>query len=402
MAGHIKPRGPNKWLLVVDLGKGPGGKRLTKSKIFNGGIRAAEKEHARLQVLYADSAVVDAEKTTLGALFDLWLEKYAKRNLSQSACELYESYIRVHLKPALGHIVLARVRPLQIEDYYQAALMDGCKRGGGLALRTVQSHHRLLRQVFRWGLRLELVQRSPMELVALPQLPKEKRTPRRRNVLSAEQLAQVVEEIRGTFLFLPVILSVTTGLRRGEVLGLRWQDVDLKSGRFNVTQALIQTRKTVQFGPPKTDDSARAIHLPDGLLPYLRQCRAEQADRRLALGPLYEENDLICCWEDGRWIRPDSASRAFRIAMQRLGLEHITFHGLRKTHSSLLAAAGEHPKVVSARLGHTKVDITMDLYTEISPEQDRAAANRMNGRLRSLLRGHPEVPESSASPPTSA
>jgi integrase len=184
-----------------------------------------------------------------------------------------------------------------------------------------------------------------------------------------------------------VILAVTTGLRRGELLGLRWQDVDLDGGKLAVRQSLEQTRAGLAFKQPKTQKGRRTVTLPPMTLEALRRHKAEQARERLLLGPAYADHGLVLAQADGRPLNPDEVTRAFKRLVKKVGIRSLSLHKLRHTHATLLLGANVHPKVVSERLGHATVGITLDTYSHVLPNLQEEAARKIDALLAPSGRG---------------
>jgi integrase len=196
--------------------------------------------------------------------------------------------------------------------------------------------------------------------------------------LGAQRLAKL------TPLYMPVLLAATTGMRRGEVLALRWSDLDLDRGVLSVAQTIEQTACGVGFKEPKTERSRRTIALPLLTVDELRRHKLRQTEARLALGPLYVNHDLVCCRPDGRPLSPRAVTKAFAARAAALGLK-VRFHDLRHSHISHLLAAGVHPKVASERAGHAGVAITPDTYSHLIPGMQEDAAARIDAALRTHL-----------------
>ena len=195
------------------------------------------------------------------------------------------------------------------------------------------------------------------------------------------QTADLLNKLRSSSLYLPVLLAAATGMRRGELLALRWRDVDLSTSRATISQALEQTKEGVRFKTPKTDRSRRTIALPKFAVDALETHRKEQAEQRLKLGPAYESQDLVIARADGSPWPPDTFSTAFASFIRRSGLSRIRFHDLRHTHATQLLKQGVHPKVVSERLGHSKIGITLDTYSHVLPGMQEDAALRIEKTL---------------------
>jgi integrase len=200
--------------------------------------------------------------------------------------------------------------------------------------------------------------------------------------LDEKQTAELFRLTERTLLHIPVVVAVTTGMRRGEILGLRWQDVDLKAGTATIVQSLEQTREGLRFKSPKTDTSRRAITLPSITAEILRRHKTEQAKQKLALGPAYHDNSLVCARPDGQPVPPDTLSTNFATLIRRKKFPHVRFHDLRHSHATQLLKHGVHPKVVSERLGHSKIGITLDTYSHVMPGMQEEAAQKMDAALR--------------------
>jgi integrase len=381
MRGHIRQRSPKSWASVLDLGPDATGKRRQKWHTVRGGKKDAQRELARLLHEINTGAYVEPSRMTLSDYLDRWLDDYARPNVSAKTFERYEEIARLHLKPALGHHPLSKLQPLHIARYYSEALAYGRKDGrGGLSARSVLHHHRVLRAALHQAVKWLLLPRNPADAVEPPR-PKH----REMRALDEAATAKLLRSASDSRLSLPVLLAVTTGLRRGEILGLRWQDVDLHKSSLAVRQSLEQTRGGLAFKQPKTAKSRRVVALPALAVEALKQRKVEQATTRLALGPSYQDHDLVCPRDDGTPWPPDSFSSSFVGLVRRAGVPTIRFHDLRHTHATQLLRQGVHPKVVSERLGHATVGITLDVYSHVLPGMQAEAASRTDAALRAAL-----------------
>ena len=203
--------------------------------------------------------------------------------------------------------------------------------------------------------------------------------------LDENETATLLTVTSGTRYGVPIILAITGGLRRGEILALKWQDVDFESGRAVICRSLEQTREGLRFKLPKTDRGRRTVVLPSFTLDALRAHRIEQAKQRLSLGPAYQDNDLICPREEGSPWPPDMLSTAFAALVRRSDLSHVRLHDLRHTHATQLLKQGVHPKIVSERLGHSNIGITLDTYSHVLPGMQEDAVIAFDTALRSTM-----------------
>jgi integrase len=234
----------------------------------------------------------------------------------------------------------------------------------------------VLREALQHAVEWRLLSYNPADTCRPPR-------PEHRDVafLTPQQLLVLLDAARPTELFLPILIAGTAGLRRGEVLGLRWQDVDLDRGSLKVTQALSRTNAGSEMKSPKTKKSRRAVSLPPELVDVLKQHKAEQEKLRADLRSAYHDNDLVVATPDGRPRSPNAFTKSFTNLVATLDLPPVTFHGMRHSHATLLLAMKVPMKVASERLGHTSVNITMDLYQHVLPDMDEEAAAKTQAAL---------------------
>ncbi|NPV54823.1 MAG: site-specific integrase [Firmicutes bacterium] len=224
--------------------------------------------------------------------------------------------------------------------------------------------------------KLGLISRNPADLVDLPKV--ERKVP---VTLTLEEAERSLEVLQGTYLYIPALLAIATGARRGEILGLRWEDVELDKGLITITQELLRVEREYVFRQPKTRGSVRPIPIPPFVVEELRAHKLQQKKWRLAAGSAWQDTGLVCTHEDGSLINPDSLSPYFIKVMKKAGFPHITFHGLRHTHATLLLKWNVHPKKVSERLGHSSIQLTMDTYSHVMPTMQDEAVQLLEENL---------------------
>jgi len=228
--------------------------------------------------------------------------------------------------------------------------------------------------------RLQVLARNPADAVDPPR-PR----PVEMAALDVADTARLLGAAAGSRLYLPVLLAVATGLRRGELLALRWKDLDLGGGALAVCQAMELTRAGIAFKEPKTRRSRRRVTLPALVVDVLRAHRREQVVERLGAGPAYRDLDLVLPGPGGEPWNPRYFGKSFASLVERSGVPRVRFHDLRHTHASQLLLEGVHPKVVSERLGHASVAITLDRYSHVLPGLQEDAAARIDRALRAGL-----------------
>lgn len=383
MRGHLEKRTKDTWRIRIEVGKGPDGTRQRASYAFQGNKRAAEAELSRLLGELSTGAFVQPSRMTVGPYLEWWLENVAKDRVAPRTYERYIQIVRLHLIPALGQHRLQQLHPLHIEACYRSALTGGRarrdKHSGKLSAASVLQHHRVLHKALGDAVRRKMLPVNPCDAVTPPRVSQ----PEMR-ALDEDETARVLDAARGGDWYTPIVLAVTTGLRRGELLGLKWSHIDLEAGTLTVARSLQQTRDGLQFKEPKTAKSTRTISLPQLAVEALTAHKAEQARLRLAMGPAYHDQGLVFAKPDGGPMRPDALSQAFRALVKRLGLG-VRLHGLRHSHASQLLRAGVPVKVVSERLGHSTAMLTLNTYAHVLPGQQEEAAAMIDSALRAAL-----------------
>jgi len=381
MRGHIKKRAKDSWSIVIDLGRDAAGKRKQKWHTVKGTKKEAQAELSRLLNELNTGEYVEPSRMRVSEYLNRWLKDYAEPNVSPKTSERYTQIIRDNINPALGQYHLSKLKPLHIQSFYTDCLTSGRKDGkGGLAAQTVLHFHRLLRKAFVQAVKWQLLARNPVDAVEPPR-------PQRRemNAINENDTAQLLNKLSGSALYSPVLFAVTTGLRRGELLALRWKDVNLEEGRITVKQSLEQTKTGLRFKTPKTERSRRQVPLPPVTIDLLSEHKRTQSEERLRLGPIYKNNDLVFPRPDGSPMPPDSFSTNFAAFIRRSGLKHIRFHDLRHSHATQLLLQGVHPKIVSERLGHSNIGITLDTYSHVLPGMQEEAVLKIDASLRRAI-----------------
>jgi integrase len=371
MKGHIRERSPGRWAIVLEIRDPETGKRKRKWHSFEGTKRAAQIECSRLISDLSGGAYVEPARTTVAEFLERWLD-HARTQVSPKSHERYVEVARKNIVPLLGAIPLSKLQPVTISTAYARALASGRRDGkGGLAPRSVHYLHRLLRLSLAQAVRWQILTRNPCDAVKPP------RVERRKSVtLSADQAAQLLGALAHSRVYWPTLIAFATGMRRGEILALRWQRVDLDRGALEVVETIEQTKTApLRFKPPKSGRT-RAITLPAFAVAELRRWKTEQAQELLRLGVRQTGATLVCGQADGEVRSPHDLTNQFaRFIHQMKELPQVRFHDLRHSHATQLLASGVHPKIAQERLGHSSISITLDLYSHaVESLQDKAAS----------------------------
>jgi integrase len=366
--GSIYQRKDGRWVGVVTLERS-GGKR---QRVYRYGARRRDVvlklDELRRQV--AEGTNVAARSRT----FERYLKDFLatwKPRVRQSAWNRYEGLVRLQITPTLGRVRLDKLTPQHFEKLYAKLLDDG------LSAQTVLHVHRVAHVALKHAVRSGLLTRNVTDHVAPP-----RPTPKHMATLSADQVRALFLAAAGDRLEALYVLAITTGMRQGELLALRWSSVNLKAKRLAVTETLQRDGGHFRFEEPKTKASRRQVEVSELAIEALRQHRRRQVQERLAAGPLWTDHDLVFANAVGNPINVSNlVPRSFNPLLAKAGIPRIRFHDLRHTAATLLLELGEHPKVVQEMLGHSQVGVTLDLYSHVTPTMHRQAADRFDRLL---------------------
>lgn len=383
--GHIRQRSRGSWEVRYSLGTDPAtGKRRTVTTRVKGKREVAERELRRLLRTIDTGEHVDPTRMTLTEWLKTWLAA-VRSEISPKSHERYTDIVEKLLIPALGNLAIIKLVPADIQKAYNGWATGGRRdrKSGGLAPRTRRHIHRILRSALTRAVEQQVIARNPTD-------PFRKRLPKieRRELLTltTEQAVQLLEAIKHTRTYLPSLIALATGMRRGEILALRWKNVDLDGATVRVVESIEQTKVGLRFKAPKTEKT-RAIALPAFLVDELRRLKAEQAEGLARLGVRQDGQTLVCGQADGRPLQPRSLTHEFRRLVARLGeLPRVRFHDLRHSHATQLLLAGVHPKVAQERLGHSTITTTLDLYSHVTDTMQNDAAARLDAAFRGALK----------------
>jgi integrase len=381
MKGHVRERGKGNWYAVFSMRDPQTGKRRVKFVSLSGckGKREAQEKCADIIRTMRSDTYVEPDKTSLAQFLERWLGQI-KTQVSPRSYERYAEIVRNNLVPALGAAQLMKLRPEHISDAYGKALTGGRRDGsGGLSPQTVHHMHTILKQALKQACVWRAIAHNPADLVKPPKVERKEM-----QTIDTGQTVNVIEAARGTRMLIPVLLGVLCGLRRGEVVALRWRSVDLDAGQMSVVASAEQTDRGVREKETKSG-KGRAVALSATLVSELRRHRKQQAEMLLKLGVRLSDEHHIVTREDGEPIQPRSLSRAFRKFMRRHKLPQIRLHDLRHSHATHLLAAGVHPKIAQERLGHSSVGITLDLYSHVLPGMQEDAVAKVDAALQAAL-----------------
>jgi integrase len=386
MKGHLRERSPGHWAIILDAPDATS-KRKQRWHSFAGTKRQAQVECARLISEMQGGGAVDPSRVTVAEFLDRFERDWVVMHVSAHSAGRYQGALG-HVRRHLGQHPLQKVRPADIAGLY-AALSRA-----GLAAQTIRLVHcvlhRALGQAKTWG----VIRDNVADVVKPPRAPD-----RETRCLQPDQARELIERLRSHPLSLLASLALATGMRRNEMLALRWRDVDLDAGRLTVEQSLEQTAAHgIRIKAPKTKRGRRTISLPASTVTDLRGHWRAQQEQRLALGMGRAPADsVVLASYDGSPQSPTAVSQAWPVAMAAIGMSGVTLHSLRHTHASMLIAAGMDILTISRRLGHSSPTTTLGVYGHlVSGTDDRAAAIMEQALVCKSFAASQEKPENKA------
>ena len=371
MRGTIKKRG-KRYYIIYDEGRDPvSGKR--RQRWVSAGDTKKEAERKLTEEIHKlnTGSYIEPAKVTVGQFLSQWLTDYVWSNVGPSTATVYEHMLRKHLIPGLGAVKLSALHPIDIQSYLAQKLKSGRLDGkGGLNSKTVRHHyvtlHTALESAIKWG----LLSRNPADAVDPPKSQrKEMRT------LDEVSLRRVLEAAKDTNYYSIFYLALFTGMRRSELLALRWKDIDLDAGTVTVNRRVYAQKGNLDYRQPKTDKGRRSIPLPPSATQVMQRHKSHHKEIVDTLSSAWNDDALVFVSELGEPIHPDTLTHAWSKLVRRLNLSGVRLHDSRHTHASIMLRQGVHPKIVSERLGHANIQITLDTYSHVLPGLQEAAAN---------------------------
>lgn len=383
MSGHIRRRGANSWELKFDLGRDPStGKRRIRYHNFKGTRKAAELRLAEMLLAVGKGSYVEKSKTTVSdhvrARVDQW---EAAGEIGAKTAERYRELADNQIAPFIGGKFVQKLKAIDIEQWHNDLRTKGRKDGkGGLKPLTIRHAHRLLSQALKDGVRFDLVTKNVAAAQGAPSVDDDDEV----TILTDDRVREVLPQLRGRPIYAPAIVALFTGVRRGELLALRWSNVDLDGEKvLRVREAIEQTKAHgLRRKKPKTKNGVRDISLPDIVLDALREHRKQQLEMRMALGlGRLPDDALVFPGDDGNLRSPRAFSSYWADRAVAFGVPDVTLHALRHTHASTLIEAGIDVVTISKRLGHANPTVTLRIYAHLFRKRDDKAAAAINAAL---------------------
>lgn len=356
------------------------GERRQRSQRFDTRTAARHWLTERLAEV-GSGQVSDAGALTVGAYLGDWLGSLGIADLEAATLSWYRSAVERHIVPSLGHVRLDKLTPVLIESFLAERAINGRLDGTGpLGASSVRRLSVTLHKALDDAVRKGMLRINPADLAKSPKVPVVDVTA---DVWTPGQLVSFIEATRGDRLAAMWRTGAMTGLRRSELCALQWGDIDLDHGRLSVRRARVVVDGRIVVKGPKTARSRRSVDLDAGTVAALKEWRRAQLEERLRAGSAWEAGEWVAADEIGAPLNPDWVTRRFHVLADAAGLRRITVKQLRHSHATALLAAGESPKVVQERLGHSSIQVTLDIYTAVLPNMQRDAIERLAQMMES-------------------
>jgi len=366
--GSIFQRTDGRWCAAMVVGYRNGRPRR---KHFYGETRADVAGRLTKALQEQQQGIMPADdRIKLGTFLDRWLADSMKTAVRPKTYTSYKQLIRLYLKPDLGHVRLSKLTPHDVREFMTKRME------AGLSARTVLYCRAVLRRALRQAVCDGIIFRNVASLAEPPRSVRPEA-----KVMTPEQAGEFLKAIKEDRLQALYTVALSLGLRQGEALGLRWQDIDLDQRTLRISFALQRVDGEVQLVEPKTIRSRRTLTLPESAVRSLRSHRVRQKEERLKAGEDWQEGGFVFTTAIGTPLDPRNVLREYHAALKRTGLPRFRFHDLRHSCASLLLAQGVQPRTVMEVLGHSQISITMDTYAHVMPAMLRDAADAMDSAL---------------------
>jgi len=368
--GSIYQRKDGRWAATISL---DGGKRKT----FYGKTRKEVQEQLKIALHeQQQGTLATGPKQTVKAYLEHWMEDVHKPNIRLSSYRRYGVFLNKHILPAIGHIQLQKLTAQQVQAFYARKLKEG------LSVSMVRGMHGLLHKALDQAVRWKIISVNVCDAVSVPSAPRhEMRT------LSKEQAQKLLEAAKGHRLEALLTVALATGMRKGELLALRWEDVNLEEMSLQVKRTIVgQFNGEYRENEPKTASGRRNILLPQFAIDALKQHRIRQLEARLQAGEAWVDRGLVFCNSNGDFFPLTTLYDSFQALLKQAELPRIRFHDLRHSAATILLSMGVPAKVIQELLGHSQISVTLNTYSHVLPSMQREAMQRMNDVFREQSR----------------
>lgn len=350
-------------------------KQVKKRKMVSGfkTKKEAQKACAEMITKVENGQYSETSDITIEQFLIDYMENLAKQSVRLTTYNFQLFLVKNHIIPEFRKKKMRVLKPMDIQKFYTKKLENGLSSG------YVKSMHAILGKAFRKAMEWGLIQKNIMQMVTPPKVVNKDV-----KVWTIEEADKFLKRSKDRKFFIGYVLAIYTGMRRGEIIGLRWHDINIENKTLTINQTLLYTNGNLHFSESKTKGSRRTITLPDFVIQSLKKHRIRQNEFKLQLGKTYDDHDLVACSWNGQPINPTDINKDFTMAIKLSGVPKIRFHDLRHTHATILLQMGENPKLVSERLGHAEVGITLNTYSHVLPNMQKDLANKFDLTMKQV------------------
>ncbi len=369
--GSIYKRKDGRWCGQVTVGQDPKTGKLKRKYIYGDTRKEVARKMTELLHKVNRGTYIKPSNMTVKEWLDKWL-KGRKPHLAENSWRTYEMMKRCHIVPILGNVKLKDLTTRQIQDLINEKMVNGRIKGeGGLSPRTVIYIYTTLHAALNQAVKEKILPYNVAEPVEVPKQKKKEIKP-----YDKDQVNKLLNTAKNTFYYTPLFLELSTGLRRGELIGLKWRDLNFENQILFIKRQLIRTQEDgLIFKDPKTEDSVREIKLNDKVIAELKSHKIKQNENKLYMGEKYQDHNLLFCQENGKPLNPRNFMKGFKDIIKKAGLPDIRFHDLRHGFATLSLENGVPAKTIQDILGHSTISTTLDTYSHVTEEMQEDAAN---------------------------
>lgn len=363
--GHV-------WQITIELPVDPAtGKRVRKYKTVEGTKKEAERAMRQFMTDLEKGYYVTDDKITISEWVQTWLEVYITPNVSPTTLSRYQGMIKRYIDPLLGKTQVQHLTTLAVQAWVNG-LKTSPSSGKPMSAATIKHAYHVLKGAMDKAVLASIIHRSPCIGIMLPKGQKKAAV-----VYNEAQIKQLVQAAKGTEMELVIDMELCMGLRRGELLGLEWGDIDWENRKISIVRNRVVVNGKSIVKDPKTANSVRTLDVPEMLIKKLKRHKAACAERRLAMGSTYTVTDYVIVHPDGKPIYPEYLSQMLTKLQDRACLPHCRFHDLRHLCASIMLLQGVNVKVAQERLGHKDISTTMNIYSHVLPSSAKEAAEKI-------------------------
>jgi len=363
--------GETRYQITIEEDRDPEtGKRHRSYHTVKGSKKEAQSEMRRLISEVEHGKSLKQSSLTVREWIAQWMELYICPYIEETTKVGYQTKLRCYIHPMLGDIRIKSLRAQHVQAMVNSMLQKG------LSPKNIRDTYNIVNASMKKAVVLKKILYNPCEGVELPKMKRY-----RANVYDTKTIHRILETAKGSDIYLAVVILVSVGLRRGELLALRWEHIDFDKQLIHIRENMVCGENGYVLKSPKTEAGIRDIHIGKDLIAILREAHKEYKLAKLSYGPGFQDLGFVIRQEDGSPLHPDSMTRKWIRFIEANDLPRIRLHDLRHSNATALIRAGVNPKVVSERLGHADVSITLNTYTHVLPEMDAAAADKLDELL---------------------